>query len=125
MSILITAKGLSKSYGTKRALDNVSFEIKKGAPVALVGPNGAGKTTLFSLLCGYIAPTQGTLEILGHKAGSAQLFNRVSALPQDAQLDPRFNIDRQLAFYSKLPLFALVCQLLLHVCGQYRVCILL
>jgi ABC-type multidrug transport system ATPase subunit len=93
---------LSKSYGAKQALNNVSFEIQKGAPVALVGPNGAGKTTLFSLLCGYINPSHGELSILGHQPGSAALFNQVSALPQDAQLDPRFNIDKQLAFYGKL-----------------------
>ncbi|WP_372762247.1 ABC transporter ATP-binding protein [Pseudoalteromonas sp.] len=102
MKPLITASGLTKSYGAKRALDNVSFEINAGAPVALVGPNGAGKTTLFSVLCGYIAPTKGQIEILGQSPGSAQLFNKVSALPQDAQLDPRFNIDQQLAFYAKL-----------------------
>lgn len=102
MSVLIKASGLSKSYGAKQALNNVSFEIQKGAPVALVGPNGAGKTTLFSLLCGYINPSHGELSILGHKPGSAALFNQVSALPQDAQLDPRFNIDKQLGFYGKL-----------------------
>ncbi|MDC9508052.1 MULTISPECIES: ABC transporter ATP-binding protein [unclassified Pseudoalteromonas] len=102
MSVLIKASGLSKSFGAKQALNNVSFEIQKGAPVALVGPNGAGKTTLFSLLCGYIIPSHGELSILGHKPGSAALFNQVSALPQDAQLDPRFNIDKQLAFYGKL-----------------------
>jgi ABC-2 type transport system ATP-binding protein len=102
MSTLITGRNLSKSYGSKLALNNVNFEIEQGAPVALVGPNGAGKTTLFSLLCGYISPTKGELEILGHKPGSAALFNKVSALPQDAQLDPRFNIDKQLAFYAKL-----------------------
>ncbi|MEL0649418.1 ABC transporter ATP-binding protein [Pseudoalteromonas agarivorans] len=102
MKSLITASGLSKSYGAKQALNNVNFEIKQGAPVALVGPNGAGKTTLFSLLCGYINPSHGELSILGHKPGSAALFNKVSALPQDAQLDPRFNIDKQLAFYGKL-----------------------
>ena len=102
MSVLIKASGLSKSYGAKQALNNVSFEIQKGAPVALVGPNGAGKTTLFSLLCGYINPSHGELSILGHMPGSAALFNQVSALPQDAQLDPRFNIDKQLAFYGKL-----------------------
>jgi ABC-2 type transport system ATP-binding protein len=102
MSVIIKASGLSKSYGAKQALNNVSFEIQKGAPVALVGPNGAGKTTLFSLLCGYINPSHGELSILGHRPGSAALFNQVSALPQDAQLDPRFNIDKQLAFYGKL-----------------------
>lgn len=102
MKLLITARNLSKSYGSKLALNNVNFEIQKGAPIALVGPNGAGKTTLFSLLCGYIAPSMGELEILGHKPGSAALFNKVSALPQDAQLDPRFTIDKQLSFYAKL-----------------------
>ena len=69
MKSLITGRNLSKSYGSKLALNNVNFEIQKGAPVALVGPNGAGKTTLFSLLCGYIAPSMGELEILGHARG--------------------------------------------------------
>ena len=102
MSTLIQATGLTKQYGSKLALDNVNFEIQKGAPVALVGPNGAGKTTLFSLLCGYILPTKGTLSILGHNPGSSELFGKLSALPQDAQLDPRFSIAHQLAFYGQL-----------------------
>lgn len=102
MSTLIQATALTKQYGSKLALDNVSFEIQQGAPVALVGPNGAGKTTLFSLLCGYILPTKGTLSILGHNPGSSELFGKLSALPQDAQLDPRFSISHQLAFYGQL-----------------------
>ncbi|BDF94677.1 ABC transporter ATP-binding protein [Pseudoalteromonas sp. KAN5] len=102
MSTLIQATALTKQFGSKLALDNVSFEIQKGAPVALVGPNGAGKTTLFSLLCGYILPTKGTLSILGYNPGSSELFGKLSALPQDAQLDPRFSISHQLAFYGQL-----------------------
>lgn len=102
MSVLISAKGLSKYYGSKAALNNISFEIEKGAPVALVGPNGAGKTSLFSVLCGYTLPSKGEVNILGHKPGSAALINCLSALPQDAQLDPRFSIDKQLTFYGKL-----------------------
>ncbi|NMM42448.1 ABC transporter ATP-binding protein [Pseudoalteromonas arctica] len=102
MSTLIHATGLTKLYGNKLALDQVSFEIQQGAPVALVGPNGAGKTTLFSLLCGYILPTKGTLNIIGHNPGSSDLFGKLSALPQDAQLDPRFSIAHQLAFYGQL-----------------------
>ncbi len=102
MSTLISASGLSKKFGDKFALSNVNFAISKGAPVALVGPNGAGKTTLFSLMCGYIFPSAGELQILGNKPGSRQLFGQLSALPQDAQLDPRFNIIHQLTFYGQL-----------------------
>jgi len=102
MSTLISASGLSKKFGDKLALSNVSFAIDKGTPVALVGPNGAGKTTLFSLMCGYIFPSAGELQILGNKPGSRQLFGQLSALPQDAQLDPRFNIIHQLTFYGQL-----------------------
>lgn len=102
MSTLISASGLGKQFGDKLALSNVNFAIDKGAPVALVGPNGAGKTTLFSLMCGYIFPSAGELQILGNKPGSRQLFGQLSALPQDAQLDPRFDIIDQLTFYSQL-----------------------
>lgn len=106
MSTLISAQNLSKTYGAKRALDSVNFTIERGKPVALVGPNGAGKTTLFSILCGYIKSYEGKVEILNHVPGHPALINRVSALPQDAQLDPRFNIVTQLAFYAKLQGFS-------------------
>lgn len=102
MSLIIDVKQLSKHYGDKVALTGVEFSLEKGAPVALVGPNGAGKTTLFSLLCGYIRPSSGTINVLGHAPGSAALFGRLSALPQDAQLDPRFSIATQLNFYARL-----------------------
>ncbi|WP_416305443.1 ABC transporter ATP-binding protein [Neptunicella sp. SCSIO 80796] len=102
MSLLIECRNVSRRFGSKVALDNVSFEVNRGAPVALVGPNGAGKTTLFSLLCGYLSPSTGSIAILGHKPGSPALINQLSALPQDALLDPRFSIGHQLKFYARL-----------------------
>lgn len=99
---LITCQNLSKHYGSKKALENVSFELKEGAPIALVGPNGAGKTTLFSVLCGYLAPTKGSVSIFGHEPGSPALLNMVSALPQDATLDPNFSIVTQLSLFGRL-----------------------
>ncbi|MBA6338364.1 ABC transporter ATP-binding protein [Colwellia sp. BRX8-7] len=99
---LIQVDNLSKSFGDHLALDNVSFSIEKGQPIALVGPNGAGKTTLFSLLCGYLLPSSGTITIAGLRAGDANLFGRLAALPQDAQFDPRFSIAHQLTFYAQL-----------------------
>ncbi|RLV61146.1 ABC transporter ATP-binding protein [Parashewanella curva] len=101
MSIIV-AKSLSKHYGTNKALDQVSFEIEDGLPTALVGPNGAGKTTLFKLICGFMAPTSGEIEILGHKAGSNSLISKMSALPQDSLLDPNLAIITQLTQFGQL-----------------------
>lgn len=99
---LIQCNNLSKHYPNKLALDNVNLSLDAGAPIALVGPNGAGKTTLFSLLCGYIQPTQGSVTILGHAPGSKALQGVLSALPQDAELDPHFTIASQLQFFATL-----------------------
>lgn len=102
MSLIIEVSQLHKKYGDKKVLHGVDFTLSKGEPVALVGPNGAGKTTLFSLLCGYIQPTSGNIKILNHAPGSSALFGHLAALPQDAQLDPRFSIGTQLSFYARL-----------------------
>ncbi|MBU2113618.1 MAG: ABC transporter ATP-binding protein [Gammaproteobacteria bacterium] len=102
MSALIRCDGLSKQFGRKTALQQVSFELEYGDTAALIGPNGAGKTTLFSILCGYLRADSGQAQLLGHKAGSSELFGRISALPQDAQFDPGFSIGEQLQFYGRL-----------------------
>ena len=102
MSSIICCENLSKRYGSNLALDNVCFKLEPGSPIALVGPNGAGKTTLFSILCGYLHPDSGSVSLLGHKPGSSKLFGQVSALPQDAQLDPSFTVHEQLSFYARL-----------------------
>jgi ABC-2 type transport system ATP-binding protein len=99
---LIECTNVSKRYSEKLALDNVSLSLEAGGPIALVGPNGAGKTTLFSLLCGFILPTSGEITILGHPVGSPALKGLMSALPQDAVLDPNFSILEQLTFFAQL-----------------------
>ncbi|KZN49725.1 ABC transporter ATP-binding protein [Pseudoalteromonas luteoviolacea] len=102
MSAVIEVSSLSKTFGTKQALNNVAFTINKGSTVALVGPNGAGKTTLFSIICGYLKPSNGSINVLGHSPGDAHLFGKISALPQDAQLDPKFSVAKQLSFFAQL-----------------------
>ena len=99
---LITCTHLGKQYGSKRALNDVNLELTSGKPIALVGPNGAGKTTLFSLLCGYIRPSEGKVTILGHTPGSNALLGKVAALPQDARLDPNLTIEAQLCLFARL-----------------------
>jgi len=102
VSALIECENLSHFYGSKQVLKEVSFTCQAGEPIALVGPNGAGKTTLFSILCHYFTASSGQVHIMGHKPGSGALFSMVSALPQDALLDPAFSVLRQLTFYGQL-----------------------
>jgi ABC-2 type transport system ATP-binding protein len=65
MSILVKARGLSKSYGNLRALDKVDFDIEEGRIVGLIGPNGAGKTTALKAILG-LTDFEGELDVLGH-----------------------------------------------------------
>ena len=102
MKTLIECEQLSKSFGSTVALDSLDLTVQAGAPVALVGPNGAGKTTLLGLLCGFIHPTKGSARILGHKPGSWELIGRITALPQDAEFDPNFNVGKQVQFLARL-----------------------
>ena len=99
---LLNCQGLTKRYGSSHALDRIDLSLDVGAPIALIGPNGAGKTTLFSILCGFLRPTSGDVRVLGGQPGSAALHNRLAALPQDAQLDPRFSIGHQLILFAQL-----------------------
>ena len=99
---MIECQGLSHAYAGKLALDNLSFMLSAGETVGLVGPNGAGKTTLLSILSGFLVPTSGSIRILGQLPGSSALFGQVSALPQDARLDPNFTIVEQLGFFARL-----------------------
>src|SRR4029077_3340590 len=84
---VIETEGLGKRYRTRWALAGCTLSIPAGHVVGLVGPNGAGKTTLLGLATGMLAPTAGTIEVLGGRpaAGPAQLA-RVGYLAQDAPL---------------------------------------
>ena len=64
MSIEVNA--VSKSYGAQKALDNISFSIKKGEIVGFLGPNGAGKSTLMKILTTYIAADEGSASVNGN-----------------------------------------------------------
>jgi ABC-2 type transport system ATP-binding protein len=99
---MIECHNLSHFYAAKAALSNVSLELPEGESVGLVGPNGAGKTTLLNILCGFLRPTKGTAQLFGYRPGATELIGKVSALPQDAKLDPSLTIAEQLIFYARL-----------------------
>ena len=102
MNSMIECINLSKSYGNKKALKGVSFEIQSGQPIALVGPNGAGKSTLFGILAGYMPATSGEAKVFGHNVGSPELLGRIGVLPQDALFDPNLTIMQQLSYLARL-----------------------
>jgi ABC-2 type transport system ATP-binding protein len=81
---VIEANGLGKQYGRKSALQDCTLSIPDGKVVGLVGPNGAGKTTLLHLAVGLLAPTTGSITVLGGRPGEgrAQLA-RVGFVAQD------------------------------------------
>ena len=63
MSVVV--KNLSKLYGSQKAVDNISFKLKKGEIVGFIGPNGSGKSTTMKCICGLVSPEEGSIEING------------------------------------------------------------
>src|SRR5262249_5265222 len=80
---------LTKRFGAKTAVDDLPLTIAVGSVYGLIGPNGAGKTTTFSMIAGFLRPTEGSVEVLGHAPTDVDdLRSRVGVLPQDAILPP-------------------------------------
>lgn len=90
MSAAIEFREVSKQFGHVRAVDALSLQVPEGALFGLIGPNGAGKTTTFSLMSGFLAPTEGEVWVRGRRLSrGAPPVGQVLALPQDAGLLPR------------------------------------
>ncbi len=82
--ITLKISHLCKKYDSITASDNLSFCVKKGEIVALLGPNGAGKSTLMNMISGYLAPTSGSIEVLGKNIAASALFAKenIGFLPE-------------------------------------------
>jgi ABC-2 type transport system ATP-binding protein len=99
MNAVIETSGLGKQYQRTWALRDCALAIPQGHVVGLVGPNGAGKTTLLGLAIGLLAPTCGTIEVLGQRpaAGPGQLA-RVGFVAQDTPVYARMTVADHLRF---------------------------
>jgi ABC-2 type transport system ATP-binding protein len=91
---------LSKNYGSRRALDAVSFEIRNGEVFGLLGPNGAGKTTLLECLTGLRHPTAGSVEVLGHAPSAPELRRMMAVQPQEAALFPQLTVRETVTLWA-------------------------
>ena len=102
---MITARGLSRRFGLRIAVDDVSLEVAQGEIVALLGPNGAGKTTTMRLLAGLIAPTTGSVTIDGihlTRATGSALRSRIGFLTEAPGLWDRLTVRENLRVYAGL-----------------------
>jgi lipopolysaccharide export system ATP-binding protein len=73
---LLEARGLVKSFGRRRVVDGVEFEVEPGEIVGLLGPNGAGKTTSFRMTCGMVDPDAGTVRLAGQEVTRWPMYRR-------------------------------------------------
>ncbi len=103
-SAIITATNLCKDYPDTRALDNLSFTLKRGEILGLLGPNGAGKTTTLHILLGLLTPTSGEVSVFGLSPFKSRhaLSQRLNFSSAYAQLPSNLKVSENLFIFSKL-----------------------
>ena len=100
----LAVQDLSHSYGPRRALDGVSFEVPRGAFCALLGPNGAGKTTLFGLMTRLFTTPEGRIEVAGHDVARTPraALAAMGVVFQQTTLDLDLTVRRNLLYFAAL-----------------------
>jgi lipooligosaccharide transport system ATP-binding protein len=100
---IVTAKGLTKDYGTLRAVDDIDFGIEKGECFGFLGPNGAGKTTVMGVIHCFMPPTSGEVRVFGIEVreNPSLIKSRIGVMPQDESLDPDLTVFENLIVYAR------------------------
>ncbi|MCB0278855.1 MAG: ATP-binding cassette domain-containing protein [Calditrichaeota bacterium] len=101
---MITVENLVKSYGGVKAVDDISFEVKKGQILGFLGPNGAGKTTTMKILTCYMPPSSGrvTIDGLDVIADSKAIRAKIGYLPENAPIYADMNVIDYLQFVAEV-----------------------
>jgi len=101
--IIVTAKKLTKDYGSLKAIDNIDFEILKGECFGFLGPNGAGKTTAMGIINCFMPPTSGEVKVFGMNVieNPSAIKSRIGVMPQDINLDPDLTVFENLIVYAR------------------------
>jgi ABC-2 type transport system ATP-binding protein len=91
--VVIRTQGLTKTFGQRAAVLNLNLEVRRGDVMGFLGPNGAGKTTTIRMMLGLIAPTSGSVEVLGRDIAThgSEVLPRVGALVETPALYPYMN----------------------------------
>lgn len=100
---MITATKLTKYFGRKKAIEDISFEIEKGEIVGFLGANAAGKTTTMRILTGYFPPTSGEAAIGGKNIfeHAVEVKKQIGYLPENVPLYPDMKIEEYLDFVAE------------------------
>jgi ABC-2 type transport system ATP-binding protein len=100
---MLKARELTRRFGPLLAVDRLSFEVEPGTVLGFLGPNGAGKSTTMKMLTGFLAPTSGTAEILGHdiRRDSVAARRVMGYLPEGAPLYDELTVAQFLAFAAE------------------------
>lgn len=101
---MISVQDVSKDYGPRRALHQISFEVKKGEVLGLLGPNGAGKTTMMRILTGFFPPSEGKITLAGVDLAKEpkKLKRRIGYLPERVSLYPDLRVEEFLKFVAQI-----------------------
>jgi len=101
---VIQVKNLTKYYGKRLAVDNISFNVEKGEIVGFLGPNAAGKTTTMSIITGYLAPTQGDIQVAGYDIlkHSLEARQHIGYFPETVPLYTDMTVRSYLDFLASL-----------------------
>ncbi|MFI3176631.1 MAG: ABC transporter ATP-binding protein [Eubacteriales bacterium] len=95
---LVEISGVTKRYGSKVALNEITLELEPGRIVGLLGPNGSGKTTLIKILAGILRQEEGEVRIDGHTIG-AETKSIVSYLPDVSYIHDSWKVKQVIAFF--------------------------
>ncbi len=104
MEIAIKVTDLKKNYDSVKAINGISFDVKKGEMFGLVGPDGAGKTTTIRLLCGLLTPTEGNAELFGMDLVKEKINvqKEIGYLSQKFSLYGDLTVDENIEFFADL-----------------------
>jgi ABC-2 type transport system ATP-binding protein len=101
---MIEVTGLVKTYGTKRAVDGISFKVNRGEILGFLGPNGAGKSTTMKMLTGFIRPDAGTATVGGIDVtvDPVAVKRQLGYLPESAPAYPEMTVEEFLGFIAEV-----------------------
>jgi ABC-2 type transport system ATP-binding protein len=101
---MIDVKGLVKAYGSKRAVDGVSFSVRRGEILGFLGPNGAGKSTTMKMITGYLRPDAGTALVDGIDVAKdpVAVKRKLGYLPENAPAYPEMTVAEFLGFIAEV-----------------------